>query len=73
MQITATDADEPGSPNSQISYKIVKQDPPDIGHMFYIDESTGKIYVKESTLDREVRIHTTVTIQRHYSAQLWLQ
>lgn len=54
MQITATDADEPGSINSKIAYSIVKQTPTESKMMFSIDKETGKVYVKEKTLDREV-------------------
>lgn len=52
MKINATDADEPGNPNSQIAYSLVAQDPPD--DMFYM-ENDGTIYVKRTNLDREVR------------------
>lgn len=54
MQITATDADEQGTINSKIAYSIVKQTPAESKYMFSIDKETGKVYVKEKTLDREV-------------------
>lgn len=54
MHITATDADEPGTINSKIAYSIVKQTPADSKYMFSIDKETGKVYVKETNLDREV-------------------
>lgn len=55
MQIEGRDDDQPGSINSQISYSIVSQEPQGAGHMFRLDEKTGKLYVKEPTLDREVK------------------
>ncbi|XP_071342908.1 uncharacterized protein [Trachinotus anak] len=53
MQIEGKDNDQAGTINSEISYSIVGQEPEGIGHMFTIDQKTGKLYVKESTLDRE--------------------
>uniref|UniRef100_UPI00358F8937 cadherin-13-like isoform X2 n=1 Tax=Myxine glutinosa TaxID=7769 RepID=UPI00358F8937 len=50
MQISATDADDPNSPNSKIQYKFQKE-----SSVFYIINSTGKIMVKENVLDREKR------------------
>lgn len=64
MQIEGRDDDQPGTINSEISYRIVRQEPTGIGHMFRIDAKTGKLFVKESTLDREVThmfIHITFT------------
>lgn len=55
MQIVGRDDDQPGTINSQISYSIISQEPEGIGHMFRIDEKTGKLFVKESSLDREVK------------------
>lgn len=54
MQIEGKDDDEPGNINSEIYYSIVSQDPPG-KNMFRIDAKTGKLYVNEPTLDREVR------------------
>lgn len=54
MQIKATDADEPDTLNSKIAYSILRQTPSESGHLFSIDKTTGIIYVKEKTLDREV-------------------
>lgn len=53
MQIEGKDNDQEGTINSQIAYSIVSQEP-EGKHMFFIDEMTGKLYVKEDTLDREV-------------------
>ncbi|XP_077390683.1 desmoglein-2.1-like isoform X2 [Festucalex cinctus] len=58
--VTATDADEPGNPNSQLFYTIVKQDPPH--NMFHMN-SDGNIYVDKSTLDRETTDQYFVTVQ----------
>lgn len=51
MTISATDADEPNTENSQITYSIVSQDP---DHDMFSIKSDGTIYVKKPTLDREV-------------------
>ncbi|XP_034736447.1 uncharacterized protein LOC117949952 isoform X2 [Etheostoma cragini] len=53
MQIEGKDDDEAGTVNSQIYYSIASQEPRGTGHMFTIDHQTGKVYVKEPTLDRE--------------------
>ncbi|XP_069378764.1 desmoglein-2.1-like isoform X3 [Paralichthys olivaceus] len=53
MQIEGKDDDKAGTINSEISYSIVSQEPNDAGHMFTIDENTGKLYVQQPTLDRE--------------------
>ncbi len=42
LQVTATDADEPGNPNSQITYSIVGGN---FGNRFTIDGSSGQIRV----------------------------
>ncbi len=54
MRIKATDADEPDTLNSKIAYSILRQTPAEPGQMFSIDKTTGIVYVKEKTLDREV-------------------
>lgn len=53
MQIKGKDNDQEGTINSQIAYSILSQEP-EGKDMFFIDETTGKLYVKEDTLDREV-------------------
>uniref|UniRef100_H3AXL4 Cadherin domain-containing protein n=1 Tax=Latimeria chalumnae TaxID=7897 RepID=H3AXL4_LATCH len=53
MNLNATDADEEGTPNSQIAYRILSQKPEDM-LMFRIDKNTGKIYITGVNLDREV-------------------
>uniref|UniRef100_A0A3B5L663 Cadherin domain-containing protein n=1 Tax=Xiphophorus couchianus TaxID=32473 RepID=A0A3B5L663_9TELE len=53
MQIEGKDDDEAGTINSEIVYTIISQEPAGKGHMFTIDKKTGKLFVKESTLDRE--------------------
>lgn len=52
MKVTATDADEPWSLRSVISYTIINQNPPD--DMFYINRDDGSIFVKKPFLEREV-------------------
>jgi len=54
MKVTATDADEEGTLNSAISYKIESQS--NIAGMFYINSKTGEVMVRKNSLDREVRI-----------------
>ncbi|XP_060773606.1 desmoglein-2.1-like isoform X5 [Neoarius graeffei] len=63
MQVTAEDADQQGTPNSKIAYSILKQIPEQSGNMFTIDRETGKISVKEHTLDREVCDSYTLIVQ----------
>ncbi|XP_028258908.1 desmoglein-2-like isoform X2 [Parambassis ranga] len=53
MQLEGKDKDQPGTINSQISYTIISQEPRSTGHMFTLDKMSGKLYVKEPTLDRE--------------------
>ncbi|KAJ4922991.1 hypothetical protein JOQ06_021692 [Pogonophryne albipinna] len=53
MQIKGKDKDQPGTINSEISYRIVSQEPAGTGHMFTLDRKTGQLYVKEENLDRE--------------------
>ncbi|KAM4574195.1 desmoglein-2-like protein isoform 2-T2 [Fundulus diaphanus] len=53
MQIEGKDDDQAETINSEIAYSIVSQEPAGKGHMFTIDKKTGKLYVKEPTLDRE--------------------
>lgn len=59
MQITGKDDDQAGTINSELAYSIVGQEPAGSGPMFTIDKKTGKLYVKESALDREVRLFPT--------------
>lgn len=51
MKITATDADEPGNANSLIAYTIMDQSP---AHDMFDISPDGTIFVKKSSLDREV-------------------
>uniref|UniRef100_A0A668S782 Cadherin domain-containing protein n=1 Tax=Oreochromis aureus TaxID=47969 RepID=A0A668S782_OREAU len=53
MQLEGKDNDQAGTINAEISYRIASQTPAGTGHMFHLDEKTGKLYVKEPTLDRE--------------------
>lgn len=56
MQIQGKDGDQAGTINAEISYSIISQEPEGTGHMFTLDKKTGKLYVKEPTLDREVSV-----------------
>uniref|UniRef100_A0AAZ3RK43 Cadherin domain-containing protein n=1 Tax=Oncorhynchus tshawytscha TaxID=74940 RepID=A0AAZ3RK43_ONCTS len=63
MQIIGKDDDQEGSINSKIHYKILSQKPAGSGAMFTIDENTGKLFVKDATLDRETHDSYTIIIQ----------
>ncbi|XP_068599697.1 desmoglein-2.1 [Brachionichthys hirsutus] len=63
MQIEGKDDDQRDTINSKISYSIISQEPAGTGHMFSIDKDTGKLFVKEPTLDRETHDSYTVIIQ----------
>ncbi|XP_036375429.1 desmoglein-2-like [Megalops cyprinoides] len=62
MTVTATDADDPQTPNAQIAYSIVGQEPGG-QNMFYINQETGQIYVQSSALDRETQSSYTLIIK----------
>lgn len=53
MQITATDADEPNHPNSQIAFRILSQEP-SYPEAFAIEAATGRVTTSMFQLDREV-------------------
>ncbi|XP_004470294.1 desmoglein-2 [Dasypus novemcinctus] len=61
MKISATDADEPNTPNSKISYKIVSQEP-SYPPVFHVKKDTGEIYAS-ITLDREEHSSYTLTVE----------
>ncbi|KAK1797326.1 hypothetical protein P4O66_008702, partial [Electrophorus voltai] len=54
IKITATDADEPDTPNSLVTYSIAQQIPAG-PRMFQIDPQSGLISIQQNTLDREVQ------------------
>jgi len=57
ITIKATDADQAGSPNADIRYRIVSQEPKlPSGNLFAIDSISGVISVDGDGLDREVRL-----------------
>ncbi|KAJ8400460.1 hypothetical protein AAFF_G00395840 [Aldrovandia affinis] len=64
MKVTATDADESGSLNADIKYKILSQEPelPN-GNMFSINPVSGGIRLSSSGLDREKYSKYTLVIQ----------
>ncbi|CAK6969738.1 desmoglein-2-like protein [Scomber scombrus] len=62
-RVTATDADKTGTNHTRIAYSIAKQEPFHGEHLFYIDKTTGSIYVKEETLDREKQSSYILTIK----------
>lgn len=52
MKVIVTDADQPGTPHTQIFYTIASESNPD--GLFYINSITGELLVQQSSLDREV-------------------
>ncbi|XP_035309829.1 desmoglein-2-like [Cricetulus griseus] len=62
MKVIATDADEPNTLNSKISYRIVSQEPPN-SPMFYLNKDTGEIYTTSFTLDREEYSSYSLTVE----------
>uniref|UniRef100_A0A673U421 Desmoglein 2 n=2 Tax=Suricata suricatta TaxID=37032 RepID=A0A673U421_SURSU len=62
MKISATDADEPNTLNSKISYRIVSQEPA-YPPVFYLNKDTGEIYTTSFTLDREEHSIYTLTVE----------
>jgi hypothetical protein len=62
MKITATDADEPNTMNSKISYRIVSQEPAN-PPVFYLNKDTGEIYTTSITLDREEHSSYSLTVE----------
>ncbi|XP_057554253.1 desmoglein-2 isoform X2 [Hippopotamus amphibius kiboko] len=62
MKITATDADEPNTLNSKVSYRIVSQEPAS-SPVFYLNKDTGEIYTTSITLDREEHSSYTLTVE----------
>ncbi|CAO2593393.1 DSG1, partial [Lemmus lemmus] len=52
MKLDATDADEPNNLNSQIAFKIIRQEPSE-SPMFIINRKTGEIRTMNNFLDRE--------------------
>uniref|UniRef100_A0A8D2CXY2 Desmoglein 2 n=1 Tax=Sciurus vulgaris TaxID=55149 RepID=A0A8D2CXY2_SCIVU len=62
MKITATDADEPNTMNSKISYRIVSQEPA-YPPVFYLNKDTGEIYTTSITLDREEHSSYSLTVE----------
>uniref|UniRef100_A0A4W5K6J9 Cadherin domain-containing protein n=1 Tax=Hucho hucho TaxID=62062 RepID=A0A4W5K6J9_9TELE len=64
MRVTATDADEEGSANSDVRYTIISQEPPlPSPDMFVINPVTGGIRVNAPGLDREKIPKYTLAIQ----------
>ncbi|XP_029551595.1 B-cadherin isoform X1 [Salmo trutta] len=64
MQVTATDADEPGSANSDVRYTIINQEPElPSPNMFVMNPVTGVIQVNAAGLDRENIPKYTLEIQ----------
>ncbi|XP_072008124.1 desmoglein-4-like [Engystomops pustulosus] len=53
MQITASDADEENTVNSQIAYRILSQNPGD-PPMFIMNQYTGQVFTMSNQLDREM-------------------
>lgn len=58
MKVIATDADQKGTANSRIFYKIARESDPD--ELFYINPESGDLMVQRTTVDREVRDSTNL-------------
>ncbi|XP_036611715.1 desmoglein-2 [Trichosurus vulpecula] len=61
MKVSATDADEKGHINSQISYKIVSQEPAQ-PFVFFLDKDKGEILTTTFLLDREKCNHYSLVV-----------
>lgn len=62
LRVTATDADEPNTDNSDIKYKITKQEPPE-NELFFINPVNGGLQVNAAgRLDREKIDKYTLTV-----------
>uniref|UniRef100_A0A8C4MB93 Desmoglein 2 n=1 Tax=Equus asinus asinus TaxID=83772 RepID=A0A8C4MB93_EQUAS len=62
MTVIATDADEPNTMNSKISYRIVSQEPAS-SPVFHLNKDTGEIYTTSVALDREEHSSYTLTVE----------
>ncbi|XP_004703134.1 desmoglein-2 [Echinops telfairi] len=62
MKINATDADEPNTINSKISYKIVSQEP-NYPPVFHLNKDTGEISTTSFKLDREEQSSYTLIVE----------
>uniref|UniRef100_A0A667X6B9 Cadherin-1 n=1 Tax=Myripristis murdjan TaxID=586833 RepID=A0A667X6B9_9TELE len=64
IKVEATDMDEPGNANSDIRYRILKQEPElPSGNMFEINPVSGVIRVNSRGLDREKCTKYTLEVQ----------
>lgn len=70
MKVKATDDDEPNQPASAIYYRIDQSS--NAAGMFYIDSSSGEIFVQQNKLDREVSIWTNGSLELALSIVLHL-
>ncbi|KAJ6662160.1 hypothetical protein lerEdw1_012625 [Lerista edwardsae] len=62
MQISATDADEPNHPNSQIAFRILSQEP-SYPEAFAIEAATGRVTTSMFQLDREEQSSYSLTVE----------
>ncbi|XP_003223578.2 desmoglein-2 [Anolis carolinensis] len=62
MKITATDADEPNTPNSLIHYRIISQEP-NQPQAFVIKPETGEVRTALIQLDREMQSSYTLIVE----------
>ena len=63
MTLTATDADDPNTPNGKLEYYVIpdSNNPKDGSNYFNIDPNTGEVKVK-GALDREVMSEYELTV-----------
>uniref|UniRef100_J3SC32 Desmoglein-2-like n=1 Tax=Crotalus adamanteus TaxID=8729 RepID=J3SC32_CROAD len=62
LKISATDADEPNTPNSQIAFKIISQEPDD-PNAFVINKATGEVRTASFQLDRELHSSYSLVVE----------
>ncbi|KAM4018284.1 cadherin-16 isoform 2-T4 [Anomaloglossus baeobatrachus] len=63
IELKAEDADDPGSSNAQIRYRIVSQEPPlPSDNMFHIGESTGQVTLLDDSLKPETARRYTLEV-----------
>ncbi|XP_029447034.1 desmoglein-2 [Rhinatrema bivittatum] len=62
MRVNATDADEEGTLNTKLAFRILSQDPGQ-SQLFMINKDTGEIRTMVSSLDREQQAFYTLNVE----------
>ncbi|XP_069778672.1 desmocollin 2-like protein [Narcine bancroftii] len=64
VNLTATDRDEPGTPHTQLSYRILSQTPSSqFGVLFSVNRKTGEITTVNDKIDREEHDKYTLKVE----------